>query len=275
MCDSPRVEFWGFLYEVPSAVRFLLCLALTVGISLALLRILYPRQITMSAKGQQAFEENPGLPRPNDAIGRVTPLTVVAFVFLTGIAVSQFWTNARLATEATSSELTSYSRADAYAAEIPADRGGTQISAALDAYRTSVVDVQWPLLQRAEAQAAYEVQAVAAKEVHDAVAAAAASGAADEGVWDSLVTATDDMLLFGTDRIDSVPQSNAIMLVLLVIMLGITNLVALALASTSYRGLSMLLVGIAAGLVGLLMFVAVEMSNPYLLIEAWPSTSTP
>ena len=257
------------MLAVPSPVRLLLSLALAVGISLVLLRLLYPAVLAMSKRGQGAFDANPGLARPNDVIGRFTPFTIFAFVFLTGVAVTQFWTNARLATEAVSTELANYSRAVSYASAMPDDQGGSQIVAALDEYRRSVVDVQWPLLQHAQAQEAYVAQSSAAGALQETMAAASAAGANQDLVWDDLSTAVDDMLFAGTDRIDSAPQSNAMTLVLLVIALGIVNLAALSLVSVSYPSLSMLLMGIAGALVGLLMFVAVEMSNPFLVSMPW------
>lgn len=257
------------MLAVPSGARLLISLALSIGISLILLRLLYPRLLTMSKQGQDAFDANPGLARPNDVIGRFAPFTIVAFVFLTGITISQFWANARLTTEAVSTELANYSRAVSYASSVPDDQGGSQITAGLDAYRRSVVDDQWPLLQHAQAQDAYEAQSSAAGALRETMAAASASGANQDVVWDDLSTAVDDMLFAGTDRIDSVPQSNAMALILLVIALGIVNLAALSLVSVSYPSLSMLLMGIAGALVGLLMFVAVEMSNPFLISMPW------
>lgn len=257
---------------VPSQVRVLICFALTIGISLLVVRLTYSRLAGVYARGQEASDTKPGIARPNDVIGRFTPFTIIAFVFLTGIAVSQFWTNARLATDAISSEATSYTQSRDYATTIPADRGGSQLLAALSAYQSSVVEEQWPLLQHAQAREAYEAQSSAAETLKGAIAAAADSGAREESAWGDFSDSTVDMLLAGTARINSVPQENATRLILLVFTLGIVNLVALTLVSASYRGLSMLLVGIAAGLVALLMFIAVEMSNPYLVALPWPGT---
>lgn len=266
------MDFWDFMIAVPPHVRMLICLGLTIGISLVVVRLMYPRLLAVSAKGQEAFETKPGVARPNDVIGRFTPFTIIAFVFLTGIAVSQFWTNARLAADAISAEVTSFSQSQGYAAMIPADRGGAELMAALDTYRSSVISEQWPLLQHAQARPAYEAQSSAAQALQAAIAVALDSGARDESIWDDFNASTVDMMLAGTNRIDSVPQDNATRLIFLVMALGIVNLVALCLVSTSYRGLSMLLVGIGAGLVGLLMFIAVEMSNPYLVGLPWPGS---
>lgn len=257
--------FWDFLLTVPAPLRLLMSLVLTIGISLALEKLMFPRLLAMSKDGQLAFEGEPGVNRPNDIIGRFAPLVTVGFVFLTGITVSQFWTNARLATEATSAELNGYTRVLSYAEQLPKDQGSAGIVAALDAYRNSVTEDQWPLLQHAQATEASHMQAIAATTVRDSIVAAANAGASESPIWPDLTSAADDMLLAGSDRIDSVPQSNALLLLLLMMTLGIANLVVLALASPSYRRLSLLLMGIAAGVTALLMFVAVEMSNPYLV----------
>lgn len=258
------MAFWDFLLAVPAPARLALSLAITIGISLLMVGLLYPRLLAIYAGGQKSFETHPGVNRPNDAVARFTPFMTIAFLFLAGLTVTQFWSNARIATDATSAEQASYARAVEYAGQIPADQGRDEILAALDAYRVSVTDQQWPLLQHAEASPAYDLQAEAVHAVRTAVTSSADAGAAQARVWDDLTAAVDDMSLAGTDRINSVPQGNTLMLLTLVLLLGVLNLVVLGIASPSTRGLSLLLMGFAGGVAGLIMFVAVELSNPYI-----------
>ena len=257
--------FWDFMLAVPAPARLLLALILTVGVSVGLTRALYPRLLAMSRQGQAARDASPGVNQANDAVSRFVPFAVIAFIFLTGITVSQFWSNARVATEATSAEASGYTRALTYAQQLPAEAGGARLISTLEGYRISVVDDQWPMLQHAQAAPAYEAQAQAADVVRQAVVAAAESGASGERVWDDLTTAVDDMLLAGTDRIDSVPQSGALTLLMLVLVLGVGALFMLAMASPSYPGLSLMLMGVAGALAAVLMFVAFELSNPFLV----------
>lgn len=265
VCHSPGVVFWDFMLAVPAPARLLISMALTIGISIALVRLLNQQLLTMSREDPGASDGRPSAPNSADLIGRFTPFIGVAFVFLAGVSVSQFWVNDRLATEALAGEAANYLRATTYAAQIGAGQGGDQIRAALDAYRASVEDDQWPLMQHSQARRAYELQVQASGAVQASMQEAGALGALKSPVWDDLTTAVDDMLIAGTDRIDSVPQTNALWLLVLVMALGIANLAVLALTCAYYRRLSRILIGVAAGATGLLMFVTVELCNPYIV----------
>ena len=253
------------MLAVPAPVRLLISIVLTVGVSVALVRLLFPQLLAMSHKGQDAFERQPGGARPNEVIGRFVTFTAVAFVFLSGVSVSQFWANDRLATEAISSESANYLRAIKYAGQIGTDKGGPQVKDALEAYRLTVEQNIWPLMQHAQAPRGYELQVRASEAVATSVEGAGALGASESPVWDELTTAVDDMLIAGSDRIDSVPQKDALALLLLVLVLGILNLIVFGMSCVSYPGLSTLLMSVAAGATGLMLFVVVELCNPYVV----------
>lgn len=83
-------------------------MAITIGISLLMVGLLYSRLLAIYAGGQESFEAHPGVNRPNDAVARFTPFTTIAFLFPAGLTVTQFWSNARIATDATSAEQAGY-----------------------------------------------------------------------------------------------------------------------------------------------------------------------
>ena len=258
--------FWDFMLTVPSWIRLLLCIALFVGFGVVAIRASSTRALALL---QHAESEGypTGTAKPIDMLARVVSFTLVAFVFLTGIAISQFWLNGREALNATSAEASQYSFAVTYASRLPTAAGRDNVLAALEQYRVTVTQDEWPLLQHAQATEAYDLQAQAGRDVGAALMSAADAGAVDDPAWGNLETAVNDMLLAGTDRINAIPLPAAMSWVYLVFTLGMVANIALALSTPARLRFGLPVMCLAAFITALLVFLAFELCNPYLVGE--------
>ena len=105
------------------------------------------------------------------------------------------------------------------------------------------------------------------RNVGAALLSAADAGAVDDPAWGNLETAVNDMLLAGTDRINAIPLPAAMSWVYLVFTLGMVANIALALSTPARLRFGLPVMCLAAFITALLVFLAFELCNPYLVGE--------
>jgi hypothetical protein len=283
------VTFSTFMVDVPPYLRLFLAIGITVGVTLLMVWLFRSRVVALNAKDElakdarnarkEAAEEagetfdEPPLPAPiYELSGRAIGLTTTAFVFLLAFVFGNFWQASKAATAATEAEAADFSRARVVASKIAPDRGGLQLVAALDAYRDDVMTKQWPLLEEADSPAAYALLIEAGLPVADAMLEASTAGADNAPEWDSLKAAVDDMFDQGRDRVDALPNRAAPGALAVIFILGITNLVLVAIFIPVRLGANLFLMAMMATITALLLFIVVEASNPYVGATAvqWP-----
>lgn len=259
------------MQTVPASVRLLLAIVITVGVTLLLVRLTHRRLVELSVKDHDAQvlrEERveagetdvPPLPPESfNLANRVLGLTSAGFVFLLAFTLGNFWGTSADARSATQTEVADWARASSLSRSI---EGGEPLTAALEAYRTSVLEVQWPLLQEADGVAASKVQREASERVSDAVFALEPADQ-DAPQWSQITTAVDDMLDQARDRIDAVPNPAAPGVIALIFVLGITNLAMAAVFQPARLGPNLFLMGLMAAITAVMLFVLVEAANPY------------
>jgi hypothetical protein len=285
------VTFSTFMVDVPPFWRLVLAIGITVGVTLLMVRIFHGRVLALNAKDELAKEarnarkeaaeeagetfDEPPLPAPAfELSGRAIGLTTTAFVFLLAFVFGNFWQASKAATAATEAEAADFARARVVASKIAPDKGGPQLVAALEAYQDDVMNKQWTLLEHADSPAAYTSLIEAGLPVADALLEAAKAGADTAPEWDSLKAAVDDMFDQGRNRVDALPNRAAPGALAVIFILGITNLVLVALFIPVRLGANLFLMGMMAAITALLLFIVVEASNPYVGATAvhWPVT---
>lgn len=287
--------FEDFMINTPTVVRWLIAVIITVGITLAMVRIFHQRALDFNARddiasderkarmraAEKAAEQNdepaptepPLPPAMYNLSGRLLALTTTAFVFLLAFTFGNFWQNTKAANSATEAEAAYWVQAALLAEPIPAEQGGEQIQKALMDYRSSVAQTQWPLMQRGDADAAYRAQLSDGVQLGQALLVGQAAGASSAATWSSLTSATADMLEQGRYRIDALPGSAAPGAILVVFTLGIATLALTAIFQPARLGANLAIMAIMAAVVATLLFVLVETSNPYVgrAGVSWPT----
>ena len=249
---------------VPPLLQLLLSIALTAGIAVLLVWRLHPQLLEMAHEPKRdEDDESLEPPAVYHLSGRILQVTSVAFVFIFAFTVSQFMINIRSAEEATQAEAEANARATATAQQLPVDAGRDALTAALEGYRTTVLDEEWPAMQSGDIMAAYEIQLGASINVSSALTSAASEGATEAPIWETLTVAVDDMLIGGADRISWVPGLSSMALVMLVFLLGGLNLAMTAIFQPARMRMNLTLIGIMGAVYGVLFYVAFEFMNPY------------
>lgn len=259
------------MHTVPAAVRLLLAIGITVGITLVMVRLTHRRLVEFSAMDDQAKRAREELidagetdvpplpPESYNLANRVLGLTGTGFVFLLAFTLGNFWGASSDARTATQTEVADWARAVSLSRTI---EGAEPLSAALEQYRASVVGEQWGFLQEADPIAASKVQRQVSEQVSDAVFALAPT-AEDSPRWAQLTAAIDDMLSQARDRIDAVPNPAAPGVIALIFVLAITNLAMAAVFQPARMGPNLFLMGLMAAITAVMLFVLVEAANPY------------
>lgn len=290
----PCVSIEAYIENVPAFVRWLLAVIVTAGITVAMVKVFYQRTLAFNSVDEVASDarkarnksaeaeadENgtepvlePPLPSPMyNLSGRLLALASTAFVFLLAFTFSNFWQNSKAAISATQAEAAYFTQAYVQAKPIPAEQGGTKILDALDAYQTSVTQTQWPMMQRGDAEGSYRAELIAGLDLGKALLEAQRAGASDNPTWDGVTSAVSNMLEQGRYRIDALPGRAAPGGVAVVFMLGISTLALTSIFQPARIGANLAIMAIMGGIVGTLLFVVVETSNPYLGSTAisWP-----
>ena len=263
--------FATFMHTVPAPVRLMLAIAITVGITVLMVKVTHERLVAFSARDHEDKEAREALieagdkdvpplpPETYNLANRVLGLTGTGFVFLLAFTLGNFWGASSDARTATQAEVADWARATSLARTID---GGEALRGALEAYRASVVGEQWTLLEEADAVAASKVQRRVSEQVSDAVFALEPA-AKESPQWAQLTAAVDDMLDQARDRIDAVPNPSAPGVISLIFVLAITNLAMAAVFQPARLGPNLFLMGLMAAITAVMLFVLVEAANPY------------
>lgn len=289
--------FEDFMIDNPSFLRWLIAVVITVGITVAMVRVFHQRALDFNAvddieaearkariraaeaaaeeTGEEPPTERPLPPAMYNLSGRLLGLTATAFVFLLAFTFGNFWQNTKAANAATEAEAAAWTQAVLFADPIPADQGGDRIRQALIDYRDSVAQEQWPLLQRGDSEAAYGLQLGDGLMLTKTLLSADQAGASASPTWNDLTSAVSDMTEQGRYRIDALPGRAAPGAISVVFTLGISVLALTAIFQPSRLGANLAIMGIMAAIVATLLFVVVETSNPYVGSAAvsWPDPS--
>lgn len=257
------VSFADFMLAVPPMVRLLLALAITISVTVLCVRAFHSqiRAINEDPPLVDGQPEN-GIQPTRDLGGRLIGLATFAFVFLLAFGFGQFWNTAKDARAASQSEAIDYAQAVALAQRLPAEEG-TPLLTALETYRQGIVDVEWPLMQRAKSEELAQARQESTTALGTALLDARQGSDSGDPVWSNLSTAVDDLLTDGNDRADSLPGPAADSVILLVLFFGLATLVLTALFQPARLKASIIIMAAMAALTAFLLFAIVEISNPY------------
>ena len=257
------MSFADFLNAVPPIIRLLLAIVITAGVSMVLVHVFHSRILAINTAPKRVNDDDPDPPPGvKDISGRLIALTTFAFVFLLGFGFSQFWSTAKDARDAVLNEATDYQRAVSAAQRLPSDQAQVMV-AALEDYRTRTVEIEWPLMLEADSNALAQARFDTAAQLTETMYAEKDSQDSSSGAWTQMTAAVDDLLSNAIARSNALPSPLAVSMVLLVFVLGLINLIAIALFQPAHKKANLLVVGMMATLTGFLLFVLVEISNPY------------
>lgn len=268
---SLRPVFASFMLAVPPALRLLLAIVITVGITLFMVKALHSRLVDLSAKDGQDKDERkrreeegetdlaPLPPESYNLANRVLGLTSTGFVFLLAFTLGNFWGTSTDARTATQAEAADWVRAVALAQQLD---GGEPLEQALQEYKSSVIGPQWELMQQAHAAQASRLQVEDGQRLSQVVLDMQPQ-LKSQAAWPQLAAAVDDMFLQSRDRIDAVPNPAAPGVIVLIFILAITNLAMVAVFQPARMGPNLFLMGVMAAITAVMLFVLVEASNPY------------
>lgn len=201
-------------------------------------------------------------PTSSELAGHLIRFLGLAFVFMLGFALNNFWGSAKAAESASEAEVGNYLRVVAFARELPTDHGQAQLLAALDAY-DQAADSQLPALQHNDAPSAYAAQNAASNDLLEQVVIVGGMGAAEDPMWSGITGSIDDMLTNGRERIDALPSASENRILLVLLILAVANLVMVGVFSPTTFGMTTVISGALAAVLALLLLLVVEASNPY------------
>lgn len=282
------VQFFSwFLDTVPGWLRLVLAMAITIGVTLTFVAVFHKRILAMDADPDEEGIESgadqdtededdtdpdaradsekrqPAKAPPSFYLGgRAISLVSVAFVFIFAFCVNNFWTNNQNARAAVANELADITRISALAENMGGPAAG-QLLDSVAAYRRSITESEWPLMQEANVNAASQAHERASLAVAAALLKAQTEGAGDSPEWTPLTAAVDDMVSQGKDRTNYLPAPAAPGMISLIFILGITNLALTAAYQPARLRQHLFLLGVMAGITALMFFLVVEASNPY------------
>lgn len=263
------------------ALRLLIAVVITVGITLLAVKIFREPIMDMDAKDEVAADEHETLleearrtdppgemppplpPKTTYLAQRVIGLTTSAFVFLLAFTLSSYWSAAKDARTATLSEATYWAQSVATASELPKSPETDRLQQALLDYRDSVIHEQWPDMQAARTEGVQKQEIDARAAVGKAVLAADQAGAGKSPLWSQLVSSVDSMFDQANSRLDTLPNPSAPGVLMIIGLLGIVNLALIVVFQASRMGTNMFLAGTLAAVTALLLFIVVETSNAY------------
>lgn len=251
-----------FMTGVPPMLRLLIAIVITVGVTLICMKV-FRQQILKISQEPEAVDGKSRLPMLLDVSSSIIGLTTMAFVFFTAFGLSNFWTSTRAADTATQSEAVQYSTAFAYANSLTDPATKTAAVTALRGYRDNVVNVQQPLLETADNVGAYRAQSNAALETGSVLLTARAKDPLKSPAWANIDDAFTNMTDYGFDRIRALPGPTAVGYIALILILGIVNLVLIVAFRPTTWGRNVFLMVLAATVTAVMMYIVVEVSNPY------------
>ena len=257
------MSFSAFMLDVPPWLRLLLAIVITVAASVVCVRLFHHHILRINTAPKKVNDDDPDPPPGvKDISGRLIALATFAFVFLLGFGFGQFWNTAKDGRDAVLSEATDYQRAVGLAERLPDDQSAALVSA-LEKYRQSITEVEWPLMEKADSAALVQARYDSGGALMTTILDTRPSDASSNPVWTNFESAIDDMLDDGVDRTNAIPSPMAVSIIFVVIVLGLTNLFAIAMFQPASRRWNLLVVGGMAALTAFLLFALVEISNPY------------
>lgn len=278
------MTYTQYVLALPPTARLALALVVSVGISLLMVRLFHLRVMTLdlvrrddderSDAGSDTASDDDVWKRraegdlpPVDTTwlaGVVRGLCGTAFVFLLAFTLSNVWGHGNDARTAVQQENSDLIKATLLAQSVPADSGRDELLAGLAAYRRTVTEEQWPLLQSADKDSAFASQGKAVIALSQAWTTAASNGASKSDNWSSLVGAIEDMTQQGSTRIQQAPAPELPYLIGVIALLGLSNVVLTAIFQPARLGPSLLLIGLMATVTTFMLFLLIEAANPYL-----------
>ena len=257
------MSFSQFMLDVPPILRLLLAILITVTVTVICVHVFHSHILRINTAPKKANDDDPDPPPGvKDISGRLIALATFAFVFLLGFAFSQFWSTAKDGRDAVQSEAVHYQRAVGLAQQLP-DAQSAMVLKALEDYRQSVVEVEWPLLVQADSSALIRARYDSGGALAQAILEVLPSDAGSSPVWRNLESSIDDLLDDADDRTNAIPSQMAVSIIILVVVLGLVNLIAIALFQPSTKRANLAVIASMAALTGFLLFAVVEISNPY------------
>ena len=260
------MSFADFLMTVPSGVRLLLAITITVGISVLCVWRFHLQILRVGGWPAPAYDDPivQQQPKIGDLVGRLLALTMTAFVFLLAFTLGNFWSGQEAGREASQNESADFDRALSLAGFIPAGQGREEIEGGLMAYRDGVLRDVVPALQQADLEGAGSLQRAADVHLQTAIGAAYARGADKSPAWSELSSIVSDLASDGQDRVNALPDGNTARgSLVLIFTLGLASLAFTAIYVPAPLKANMVLVGLLAAITAVLLFVVVEAANPY------------
>lgn len=260
------VTYSDYVLAVPSGLRLLIALVVVVGITLLCLKIFYPQIIALQQvpKKDEDAEDEPFVPEVYHLSGRIISITTTAFVFLSAFALNNFWGATKAADAAVQSETRAYYSAVSAVNLLKDEASREAALAAFSDYSATLRDVESPLLQQADVAAAYRVQLDASLKLGEAIASAHELDASGSATWDRVNDYVTDTTNYGEERVRALPGTGATSLIWLIIFLGLANLALLTAFQPTFFRRNAFLVATAAFITTVLLFVVIEVSNPFI-----------
>lgn len=262
VCHAPAVDVLAIISTWPVGIRLLASIVITVAITLVFVRVFHSRAVALNVEPPAPAE---GAASPGKTISlaeRVVAVALFGFVFLTAFTIGQFWTKGQDANEAVRGEAMAFSRAMVLAEAAPEGAARDAVIQAFEAYLDDVIRVQWPLLEVRDSNAA-DVEHTNAGERLFVALTASDIQTVNPSLAEEIFASADTMVTEGASRISALPGPGANGVTLLIAFLGILTLVLIATFFTARLPMHLLLMGIAAGVVGILLFMVAETSNPF------------
>lgn len=203
-------------------------------------------------------------PKPFYLAGRIMAITMTAFVFLLAFTLNNFWGNSQDARVAVEEESGDYQSLLIAAESLPEGPHKDSVTAAVKDYGDTVVQQEWPLLIQADSADALPLHLRAGRDLAKAtLLAEVPEETRSTTAWSIFTDTVPDMVQQGTDRIHQLPRHQAPGVIGLIFLLAILNLAVTAAYQPAPLVQNVVLMGLMAGIVGLLLFILVEASNPF------------
>ena len=261
------------LADLPPVLMLLIFIAIAVGIVLVVSWFYYDTFIAMAQRpptpektegtGDKDTPPEIVIPGTFDLWSRVLAFTTLAFVFMLAFFLNTFWGNVQSAQSATQSEAASLARLSSLALRLSDPAGADALLKAINAYRDSVVNEEWPLLRAGDGGGASIAAIKSSNALLAAVLDAQAADKSSSPMWSGIESTLSDAIQDSASRIEKLPDSSAPTRVWTVIILGLAMLIMTTAVFPTRVKPYRVAISIMAALVALLIFVMVQASNPF------------
>lgn len=242
----------AFIQAVPSGVRLLIALAITLTITLVAARLMRGRRERILAvpEGKTPAEE-----MLNVALGVV----LTAFVFLAAILIANFWGSLSVARSSVSNEQTAISQIAATLALIGEKDG--DMSKALKDYAAAAREIEGPALRNGDGATATASHNAVSQPVVAALASIKGKGTTvDEA---TITTGVKDLLTNGSLRMTALPTAHSTQIFIILGLIGMLGLALAVILVPESRPATLIVLVTLSFALTFLYFIVVEMANPY------------